>query len=374
MEGYSPGAQNRGAYPHTGPNYSYWGDLTQYGLVYDPYLDAYRRDPRAQQAYYESQGWIEPPPQAPKGPSTMQQVGMMAAPTAMGVAGQWLGQQIMPAAKPTAVAYSPQAGGVIMSDGSVNLIGGGTVPAGGGAGGGLLGLGGSGATGGPAGFGAGVGNPGVAGPPAAQSPGLLASAAPYLGLAGAGLGAYGVYDAMRGRDRKSSAIKGGLSGAGMGAGLGMAAPLAGFASLGLGPLGLLALGGGLLGGGLGGAFGRKRTEDVQRERRENLSPALQSLTARDPNDTGVWKDGKYAGQGWSWDKALDLAKEDPWHFIGNFGNFQTFGENWAHTPEEQQREVVSRLIGENLYRSNKGDILISDADRARQIYNEVRGA
>jgi len=70
---------------------------------------------------------------------------------------------------------------------------------------------------------------------------------PYLGAAGAALGAYGLYEGLKAKDPVSS----GVGGAGLGAGLAMAAPLAGFGPLGWGAIGLSALGGGLLGGGLG---------------------------------------------------------------------------------------------------------------------------
>lgn len=67
----------------------------------------------------------------------------------------------------------------------------------------------------------------------------LGSAAPYLGLAGAGLSAYGLYNAIKAHDRNSSI----LSGAGLGAGLGAAAPLLGLGPLGWGGLaGMAALG------------------------------------------------------------------------------------------------------------------------------------
>lgn len=345
---YTPGPQNPGAYPHTGPHYAEWGDLTAYGLVYDPFVDAYRYDPAQKQNYYESMGWVPPTPSVPKPPSMAQQALLMAAPTAANVAGQYLAQQLgLGAAQGGA-----QGTGLLGS-----LFGGG--------GGAAAQAASQGAMQGPLTQGAQMMNNLGIGRETAQS---IANATPYLGLLGAGLGGYGLYNAIKKGDKKSGA----LSGASLMGGLGAAAPLAGLA---LGPLGIggMALGG-LLGGlGLGSINDRKTTKEYQQERRAALSPALQLTTARDPNDTGVWKDGKYAGQKWSWDKALDLAKDDPWHFIGNFGNFQTFGEDWVHTPEEKQRQVVSQLIDQGLYRSDKGDILISDPNRAKEIYQNVMG-
>jgi len=95
--------------------------------------------------------------------------------------------------------------------------------------------------------------------------------APYLGLAGAGLGAYGVYNAAKEGDVGSGA----LSGAGMGLGLGAAAPMLGLAAT---PLGWPALAGFALAGALGGGgiagiagMGDKNMFQTEQKRMQELA-------------------------------------------------------------------------------------------------------
>lgn len=130
-----------------------------------------------------------------------------------------------------------------------------------------------------------------------------------------------------------------------------------------------------------GVLEHKSTKEYHAERVGRLGPAGQdyfnkaaSLAAQDPNN-GTWTDGKYAGQKWTFEKAQDLAKDDPTHFIGNMGNFDTFGDGWTTTPYEKQKNIVSRLIDEGLYVSNKGDVMIDHENqaRAKEIYNEEMG-
>lgn len=91
--------------------------------------------------------------------------------------------------------------------------------------------------------------------------------APYLGVAGAGLGAYGLYNAIKGNDAKAGA----LSGAALGGGLAAASPLLlGAGPVGWGVLGASALGGALLGGGLTKAIGDKDMWKTEGNRMRNL--------------------------------------------------------------------------------------------------------
>jgi hypothetical protein len=69
--GRSPGAQNPGKYPRTGPAYAQFGE--QPGYVYDPYKDIYVPDPKAAQQYYEDAGL------RPKKPSTPGLLGTVGA-------------------------------------------------------------------------------------------------------------------------------------------------------------------------------------------------------------------------------------------------------------------------------------------------------
>lgn len=217
-----------------------------------------------------------------------------------------------------------------------------------------------------------AGGSGIAGAATPATGSMMASAAPYLGAAGAGLGAYGVYDATQMRDRPGAAKAGAMSGAGMGLGLAAAAPLLGLGPLGWGAYGLMALGGAGLGGGLGAALAHEGTADAQNRRWGGLAErGVQSaadFAHKNPGETGTWEDGKYAGQQWTFEKALDLAKENPDHFRGVYGNFDVFGNDWTQKyGDDEQRKIVSALINEGLYKSNKGDVIITDQDKAREV-------
>ena len=191
-------------------------------------------------------------------------------------------------------------------------------------------------------------------------PGMLGSAMSNFGAMGIGpqagivggtlLAGKGIYDAYKGKEDNSPT--------------GLASRLqAGITTGGLSEVGRLV--------GMGG----KSTKDYQKERWGKLSPAAQGLyQANHPdNDTGVWQTGKYAGQKWSFDKALDLAKEDPTNFIGVLGNLETFGDRWLGVPLEKQKEVVSQLVNQGLYTSDKGDVLIKDKGKAQSIFDKVLG-
>lgn len=112
---------------------------------------------------------------------------------------------------------------------------------------------------------------------AAETGSALGSAAPYLGLAGAGLGAYGLYQGFG----KGDARGGALSGSALGGGLAAASPLL----LGTGPVGwgALALGAGLgaLGGGLVGSIKSGKHED--QNRRDDVRANLQQSGLLDNN-------------------------------------------------------------------------------------------
>lgn len=196
---------------------------------------------------------------------------------------------------------------------------------------------------------------------------------PYLGAAGAALGAYGVYNAIESDDT----LSGGISGAGMGLGLGMAAPLVGMGPLGWGALGLMALGGAGLGAGLTEVLGHKSTKQYQAERWGeleekgivNAGAAFQANHAAD--DDGVWNEGQFAGKKWNWEDARTLAKQDPIHFNLVLGNYETFGNDWDQYSQEQRNQIMARLLDEDLYHSTKGDIRIKNEDRAREIKDQV---
>lgn len=95
------------------------------------------------------------------------------------------------------------------------------------------------------------------------------------------------------------------------------------------------------------------------------------LAAHSPEDNGIWKEGPGQGQKWNWETAVERAKANPSEFRGAYGNFDTFGNDWATYDPSQQDAIVQRLIQENLYNPEKGDITISDKEKARKIKDEI---
>lgn len=102
----------------------------------------------------------------------------------------------------------------------------------------------------------------------------LGSIAPYAGLAGAGLGAYGMYKGIGKGSRKDTAI----GGAALGGGLAAAAPLLGFGPVGWGVLAASMLGGATLGGAMGHI---KTGKSKAQQSRDNIRKNLQSLGIAD---------------------------------------------------------------------------------------------
>ena len=206
-----------------------------------------------------------------------------------------------------------------------------------------------------------------------QEVGSLGSAAPYLGVAGAALGGYGLYNAIQANDPKSAFI----SGAGLGSGLAAAAPLLGFGPVGWAGLGLAALGGGAFGLGAEGLLGHKKTKQYEAERwgglaDDGVADANAAFQANHPEgDTGKWTTGQFAGKEWNFEDASTLAKQDPSQFRLVYGNYQTFGNDWSKYSPAQQDQIVSRLLSEGLYKPDHGDIIIKNEDAARKIKDEV---
>lgn len=122
---------------------------------------------------------------------------------------------------------------------------------------------------------------------------------------------------------------------------------------------------------------RKTTKQYQQERwgdlaKNKIEGAEAAYQANHPDgDTGVWADGKYAGQKWTFEKALDLATTDPVHFHQVYGNYKTFGNDWNKYTPEQKSKIISGLIQNNLYESKKGDVLIKDEEAAKKVRDQV---
>jgi len=138
----------------------------------------------------------------------------------------------------------------------------------------------------------------------------------------------------------------GLPGAGIGAGLG--------GLLGLGKV----------------AFGHKSTKDYQNQRRDELlgrditgyADFINQLPKSVEDDPNYGKVPVMA----------DLKAEDVW---GSNGVFDTFGSDWlGKFSEDERRRISKRLLDEDLFKSDHGDIIIhsDNKERAMQIAEEER--
>lgn len=209
---------------------------------------------------------------------------------------------------------------------------------------------------------------GLAGATPATS--TLGSIAPYAGLAGAGLGAYGLYNALDSGDKKSGA----LSGAALGGGLAAAAPLVGLGPVGWGALGLAALGGGLGGFGLTSAFGSKNRWKEEQDRVGKLADkgvtGWKELQATYPKLTkgrsigelvAIEEANKAAGKHNNVDFARTrdikyLKPEDIWGY-STFG--EKFGNDWlGKYTEGQRRGIAQQLLDAGAVTEGRGQIKV----------------
>ena len=265
--------------------------------------------------------------------------------------------------KPGATAIGEVGKGVLMSDGTIKPIASA-----------LEANAGAAAQGAGAIPGAAEGAAATQGATEAVAPGL--GYGPYLGAAGAALGGYGLYNAIEANDPKAGA----LSGAGLGMGLGAAAPLLGFAGPAgwMGYAGLAALGA-LGGGGLTSLLGHETTRDVAKKHTKQLlgsseDPAYQGYVnaMREQYKSGAPDPEKpfHAGQYGSWEE-YKAAGLDPNDLTGVYGNIKTFGPEWANLTQPQRVAVTKGIIDAGLYNSKKGEVEISDATKAKEIKDNV---
>lgn len=132
-----------------------------------------------------------------------------------------------------------------------------------------------------------------------------------------------------------------------------------------------------IGGALGGIFGHKSTKEVQAERWKGLaseagSPTTKAYAENYQNYLGSDQAKQDAAAAKTRDRTANpWTPEEVW---GGAGMFQTFKDDWlGKYSENQRREISKRLLAENLIKSDHGDQLITNQDRARQIAGEVFG-
>lgn len=384
-------------YPFTGPNYAQYGEVP--GYIYYPWNDQYYIDPQQVQAYNESVGLAEPAPEEPSLFDTLLPVAGTAGALAVGkglgqrlISGEWpswLGGGNTPPV-PVEPAVLPQAANQIALGGAGGVGNVGAAAAGGQLGGGagsvpnILNI-----TRAP------MANPNglsVLGQPLAGqgqlsslgtntfgsfgSGGMVPMLADTTGTVVAGYNLMDAYGNLQG-DRKG-VTEGLATGAGTAVGAFFGGPIgAGIGSV-VGRTAGRGLNSLLKTAGIDGW--RKSTEDYQRDIWEGLqnkgvvgADQAWALKQQQNQGDGTWQDGKYAGEKWTFEKALDLVKENPDGFLLEAGNFEAIPDWMTGYTHDQRREIVRQLANQDLYTSSKGSVLVKDKDKANAIAQAVKG-
>jgi len=214
----------------------------------------------------------------------------------------------------------------------------------------------------------------VAGAATEAGAGAGAGAFSLSGIGSAGnaflpaVGAFGAYDLLT---HNRGAGRGALQGAASGAAIGSFFPGAGTA----------------IGAGIGGALGlakglfgeHESTRDVARKHTSQLlnagkdnsnwqnyvagMRAQYNAPTRDSSKT-------YGNQFATFDeyKKAGLRADD---LTGVYGNLKTFGPDWANYSQQQRQAVTQGLIDQGLYESKKGEVIVTDAEKAKQIRDSI---
>jgi hypothetical protein len=151
--------------------------------------------------------------------------------------------------------------------------------------------------------------------------------------------------------------------------------IAGRATLGIATGGISELGKAM------GWWGNPSTQDLQKQRWDKLekqgiagvaeqNKINQQVANSDMAGKMIGSDGQV--KKWNFQDALDQVKAGQTdQFRGVAGNFETFKDKWAALPADKQNEVVKALADANLYKSEKGSVLIADKDKAQAVFDSV---
>lgn len=104
-------------------------------------------------------------------------------------------------------------------------------------------------------------------------------------------------------------------------------------------------------------------EDKQYQ--DYVSAMRQGFDAPPPDPSKPFHGGQYG----SWDeyKAAGLDAKD---LTGVYGNISTFGPDWAKYTQDQREGITQALINGGLYDSQKGDVVVTDAEAAKKLRDE----
>lgn len=78
----------------------------------------------------------------------------------------------------------------------------------------------------------------------------------------------------------------------------------------------------------------------------------------------------FAGKYGSWEEYKEAGLEAP-DLTGVYGNIKTYGPDWAKLTQEQRIAITQANIDSGIYDSKKGDVIITNEDRARENFNNV---
>lgn len=272
-----------------------------------------------------------------------------AVPLALGIGGMYAANQLV-SPRPTALSLTNQ--GVLMSDGTLKA----TAP--------LANAAASGATAAsaPVAGSAPAAAAGAEAVPGSFSLSGIGSAGNYLLPAAGALGAYDVIS------NDVSPLRGAAEGAASGAAIG-----SGFGGVG-------AIPGAIIGGALGLGkslffqhestrdLAKKHTGELQKTAPEDSSWQNYVSSMRDQYNAAPPDPSKpfHGGQYGSWQE-YQQAGLDPADLTGVYGNLKTFGPDWAKKSFEEQKNITKALIDAGLYQSDRGEVVITDPEKARQI-------
>lgn len=122
-------------------------------------------------------------------------------------------------------------------------------------------------------------------------------------------------------------------------------------------------------------FGHKSTRDVASGHTKELqgqgvdNAAWQQYVSgmRKQYDSAPTDPSKpFAGKYDSWDAYKTGGLEAP-DLAGVYGNLSTFGPDWANYSDQQRQDITQTLIDNNLYDSQKGEVIVTDPEKAKQL-------
>lgn len=97
-----------------------------------------------------------------------------------------------------------------------------------------------------------------------------------------------------------------------------------------------------------------------------VSGMREQYNAPPPDPSKPYHGGQYA----TWEEYKN-AGLDPNDLTGVYGNIKTFGQEWANLSEPQRVAVTKGIIDAGLYKSKKGEVEITDATKAKEIKDNV---